>query len=513
MNPIIQNLSFSPQGEQVTIGDNTYNFHIQLFNADGQSIGIKYTNVVELNIIDELVNFAANGYIIINNDLDAIESVQSISTDVRGLAQQAFMPYVFRGDGRDFLLISIEPGTNVNTDDVFNTTKGFSMTYVFSIIDTQDIITEERDVKLKRLTFCDYTVQILNEKNSYFSTSNINNTGRSNLERSAYTGDAIMGLLATTIYQDTNITQKFSTTWDRGSEKIFYSSPANYKAIDDLYYLLDYHVSSADTDYSPAILRKDRSDIWTLTPLSRIFKEAYYKGNSTLGDTGGNRLIENFILNRPNTGDYNVLNAINRVPNTSFFANNFPDYSYIENFESASIAAKDNTNGVVTIAVHNYDIAKKQFSVDLKENNINEVFKKYKKNFVQTQKGGLGNPSQNIFLNRTKTENKSIKKVFNPNTTQITRLNSGQNKILLNTVLNNAAIGFKTRGSIFREAGKFFTIERKDFANDSAFDNKLLGTYLITKVEHVFENGEYSNYIVGVKTYVADKFDNSDDVV
>jgi len=513
MNPIIQNLSFSPQGEQVSIGDNIYNFHIQLMNADGQSIGIKYTNVVELNITDELVDFATKGHIIINNELDAIESVQSVSTDVRGLAQQAFIPYVFRGDGRDFLLISIEPGTSIDSEDMFNTTKGVSMTYVFSIIDTQDIITEQRDVKLKKLTFCDYTVQILNEKNSYFSTSDINNAGRSNLERSAYTGDAIMGLLATTIYKDTNIIQKFSTTWDRGSEKIFYSSPANYKAIDDLYYLLDYHVSSNDTDHSPAILRKDRKDVWTLTPLSRIFKEAYYRGNSTLGDTGGSRLIENFILNKPNSGDYNVFNTISRTPNTSFFANNLPDYSYIENFESAGIAAIDNTHGVITIAVHNYDIAKKQFSIDLEENNINKVFKKYKKNFVQTQRGGLGAPGQNIFLNKTKTENKSVKKVFNPNTTQITRLNSGQNKILLNTVLNNAAIGFKARGSVFREAGKFFTIQRQDFASDSAFDNKLLGTYLITKVEHVFENGEYSNYIVGVKTYVADKFNNSDEVI
>jgi hypothetical protein len=84
---------------------------------------------------------------------------------------------------------------------------------------------------------------------------------------------------------------------------------------------------------------------------------------------------------------------------------------------------------------------------------------------------------------------------------------------MLNSIFNNTTIAFKTRGSILREAGKFFTLERRDFANNSAFDNKMLGTYFITKVDHVFKNGQYYNYIVGVKTYAAESMNMSNEII
>lgn len=517
MNPVIENLSFSPQGEQITLGDNSYNFSLQLFNADGQSVGIKHASVIELCISDIITNFATEGYLIFNNNLDAIESVQSISTDVRGRPQKAFSPFQFRGDGRDFLVVSIKPAVNVNTNDPISmpNSKDPSLELLFTVYDTADIITEEKDVKLKKLYLCDYSVQLLNEKNTYFSTSKISQQkGNSNTERSVYTGEAILGLLASVFSQDLKLTQTFSTEWDRGEEKIFYSSPANSRAINDLNYLLNYHISSKDNDYCPSLLRKNRKNLWTLTPVTTIFKSAYYKGNSSFGDSGGSRLIENFTLNRPNIGDKDPLNIIERNPQSSLFANNLPDYSFIENFESANTAATTSTYGLITHVVHNYNISDKTFSVDIENNNINSVFKKYKKHFVQTQKGLIGSsPFQNIVLNKTKTENKTTAKVFNPNTTQTIRLNSGQNQILLNTIFNNTAISFSTRGSIFREAGKFFTVERRDAAIGSTFDNKIMGTYLLSKVEHIFKNGQYYNNIVGVKTYVTEKTGNSDDII
>lgn len=518
MNPVIQNLSFAGKPEQVTIGDNTYEFTILLMNGDGQSIGLKYSSVVELSISDTLTNFSADGYIIFNNALDAIESVQSVSTDVRGRPEQAFSTFAFRGDGRDFLIVNIKPALQSNDQDpigMSDNKKQYSLNYLFTIFDTQDIITEDKEVKMKKLYFCDLAFQILNERNAYFSTSKLSqDKGKGNSNRSIYTGEAIKQLLISTLSQDTNLVQKYSDQWDRGEEKIFYSSPANAKAIDDLYYLLDYHVSSKENDYCPALLRKNRLNVWTLTPVTNLFKTAYYKGSSSFGDIGGSGLTENFIIGKPTAGEYNPLNSIERNPKASFFATNLPDYSYIENFESAGINATSSTFGVATHVVHNYNIADKTFSIDLAENNINSAFKKYKKNFVQTQKGTIGSsPSPNLILNKTKTDNKNIHHVFNPNTTQSVRLNSGSNKVLLNSIFNNTTIGFKTRGSIFREAGKFFTIERRDFANNSSFDNKMLGTYLVTKVDHVFKNGQYYNYIVGVKTYTAEKNKNSSEII
>jgi hypothetical protein len=514
----IQNLSFSGKPERVTIGDNTYEFNIMLINGDGQTIGIKYSSLVELSISDTLTNFYADGYVIFNNALDALESVQSISTDVRGRPEQAFSTFTFRGDGRDFLAINIQPSVHADDTDPINHVDNknqFSLNYMFSILDMQDIITEDKETKLKKLYFCDFVFQILNEKNAYFSTGKLStDKGKGNTNRSIYTGEAIKQLLASTLSQDTGLVQKFSTMWDRGEEKIFYSSPAGCKAIDDLYYLLDYHVSTKENDYSPALLRKNRQNIWTLSPVTELFKSAYYRGSSSLGDIGGTGLIENFIIGKPTSGDYNPINSIERNPKTSFFANNLPDYSYIENFESANISAPSSTYGVATHAVHSYNVSEKTFSIDLAENSINSAFKKYKKHFVQTQKGLIGSsPSANLSLNKTKTDNKNVHHVFNPNPAQTIRLNSGSNKILLNSIFNNTTIGFKTRGSIFREAGKFFTVDRRDFANSSAFDNKMLGTYLITKVDHVFKNGQYLNYLVGVKTYAVEKTKNSNEII
>ena len=523
-NAVIDNLSFGAGSEQVKIGDTTYTFNVQVVNSDGNNTGIKFGSIVDFGISDTLVNFYADGYLIFRNDLDALESVQSISTDVRGSPEQAFTPFSFRGDGRDLLIVNIKPAISVDDESPVktssdNSTDNFALNFIFTIYDTEDIITESKDVKLKKLYFHDQDFHVLNEKNSYFSTGRVKNRGNSpvgasNGERSIETGEAIRALIADVLSKDTKTKQKFSADWDVGSSKLFYSSPANNKAIDDLYYLLDYHVSTKENDYSPALLRKERNNTWNLTPLSKLFKTSYYKGNDTLGNLGGSNLTENFILARPNSGDSPPLTGPERNPGASLFANNFPDYSYAENFENTGMMADASTFGVTTHLVHSYDTATKTFSIDAKENNINDVVKIYKKNFVQTQKGVAGNsPAQNFPLNKSKTENKNVVHTFNPNPDQNMRLNSGRNKILLNTIFNNNTIAFRTRGNTVRQPGKFITLERKDFSNNSTYDNKIFGTYLVVRVDHVFKNNQYFNYMVCTKSYAAETTGNSSEVL
>lgn len=521
-NAVIDNLSFGAGSEQVKIGDTSYTFNVQIVNSDGNNTGIKFGSIVDFGITDNLVNFYADGYLIFRNDLDALESVQSVSTDVRGLPEQAFTPFTFRGDGRDLLIVNIKPAISMDDDNPVQMSgqtgnDNFALNYVFTIFDTEDIITENKDIKLKKLYFHDQCFHILNEKTSYFCTSKVKNrdnspVGPSNGERSVETGEAIRALLAEALSQDTKTQQKFSSDWDVGSSKIFYSSPANNKFIDDLYYLLDYHVSTKENDHSPALLRKERNNSWNLTPLSKLFKTSYYKGNDSLGNLGGSNLTENFILARPNSGDSPPLTGPERNPGASIFANNFPDYSYAENFENAGMMADASTFGVTTHMVHSYDPATKTFSIG--NNNIESALKIYKKNFVQTQKGVAGNsPAQNFPSNQIKDRNKNINHVFNPNPDENVRLNSGQNKILLNTIFNNNTIAFRTRGNTSREPGKFITLERKDFSNNSTYDNKIFGTYLVVKVDHVFKNNQYYNYMVCTKSYAAESTGSSSGVV
>lgn len=523
MNEVVSNLSFGNQTERANIGDNSYDFNIQLVNSDGDSVGIKFGSIIELGITDDLSSFYQQGYIIFSNNLDALESAESISTDVRGMPEKAFQPYRFRGDGRDLICINIKPAVDIDDGDPVSKSKtiGLSNTFtlngIFSVYDSEDIISDQnKDIKLKKLYFHDQSYQILNSKNVYFSTTKIaaKENGSSadksqkrligNTERSIDTGTAIKELLKLTL-EDEQQRISFNSSWDKGKSKIFYSSPANNRAINDLYYLLDYHVSDSDPSNPPALLRKDRTGTWNLIPITALFQTSYYKGNQSLGDLGGPNLTENFIVARPNAGDGPVTTGPERNPQLSINANNLPDYSYAENLEIAGMQADVSNFGIVTHAVHNYDPTTGVFSVDMERNNVDSTLKGFNKNIVQTQRGISGkSPASNITLSQDRSSNQTIIHSFNPNPDQNARINSGSNKIILNSIFNNTTVAFRSRGNTARQAGKFVTLKRQNFQNDSGFDNKVMGTYLVVRVDHMFKNDQYFNYMVCTKPYNAE---------
>lgn len=522
MNETITNLSFSNQSDRAQIGDNTYDFNVQLVNSDGDNVGLKFSSIVEMSITDDLASFFQKGHIIFNNNLDALESAESISTDVRGMPEKAFNPYRFRGDGRDSIIINIKPAVDIDDGDPISKSRTasigntFTLNGVFSIYDTEDIIADHnKDIKLKKLYFHDQSYQVLNSKNVYFTTAKVaakeqsSTTDKSkrligNTERSIDTGTAIKELLKLSL-QDEQQKISFNSSWDKGKSKIFYSSPANNRAINDLYYLLDYHVSDSDPSNPPALLRKDRNNVWNLIPITSLFQTSYYKGNQSLGDLGGPNLTEEFIVAKPNSGDGPVTTGPQRNPQLSVNANNMPDYSYAENLEVAGMQADVSNFGVVTHAVHSYDPATGVFSVDMEKNNVDSTLKSFNKNIVQTQRGISGkSPASNITMSQDRSSNQTVIHTFNPNTDQNARLNSGSNKILLNSIFNNTTIAFRSRGNTARQAGKFISIKRKNFQNDSSFDNKVMGTYLVVKVEHMFKNDQYFNYMVCTKPYNAE---------
>lgn len=520
MNETIANLSFGSQSERAQIGDNTYDFNVQLVNSDGDNVGLKFSSIVEMGITDDLASFYQSGYIIFSNNLDALESAESVSTNVRGMPEKAFNPYRFRGDGRDTIIINIKPAVDVDDGDPVSKSRSvglgntFTLNGVFSVFDTEDIISDHnKDLKLKKLYFHDQSYQILNSKNIYFSTTKIaakdQATGSSekrlvgNTERSIDTGTAIKELLKLTL-EDEQQKVTFNSSWDKGKSKIFYSSPANNRAINDLYYLLDYHVSDSDPSNPPALLRKDRGNTWNLIPITALFQTSYYKGNQSIGDLGGPNLTEEFVVARPNAGDGPVTTGPQRNPQLSINANNLPDYSYAENLEIAGMQADVSNFGIVTHAVHSYDPATGVFSIDMEKNNVDSTLKGFNKNIVQTQRGISGkSPASNITMSQDRSSNQTVIHSFNPNPDQNARLNSGSNKIILNSIFNNTTIAFRSRGNTARQAGKFITVKRQNFQNNSGFDNKVMGTYLVVKVDHIFKNDQYFNYMVCTKPYNA----------
>jgi hypothetical protein len=502
MSSIISNLSLTNNSSQntVQIGDNLYEYYFYLVNPDKKFVAFKYSGIHELRLVDDLKTFFTHGYMVFNNTLDAIESTSNIQS--RGDAE----PYVFRGDGRDYLIVSTTP--NILPDDNLIrkapalARQRYNLKYIFSVYNYEDIITEDKDLKLKRISFHDYAYQVMKEKTSYFTTGR----GTSNTQREVKTGQAIKNLITETFRNDYNIEPSFDPSWDSGGTNIFYSSPADYKAIDDLYYLLDYHVSGLEGDYTSCLLRKNRQDVWELKSLNKLFKEAYFKGTSQLGDAGGVGIIENFTIGKQDA-TFGINNTKQRTPSISTFADSLADYSVIENFQLANMTAEDAQTSMTTNIVHNYNFQDKLFSVDMLENNYTKNLEVYNKNFVRTMKGTEGrSPYTNIVGNELRVKNKNVNHVYSPSYDPYQRLNAGRNRFLLSGVFLNTAISFRARGLTAREAGKFITIDRADSQSESTFDSKLLGIYLIIKVEHLFYRGAYINNIIAVKTY------NSDDL-
>jgi hypothetical protein len=511
MHPVLQNLGFNSFDDDiVTISDNKYRFNVILLNTNGNFAKINYSAIVDFKMTDRITSFYTDGYIIFNNQLDALESFDSIGSNTDGEINKSFKPYTFRGDGRDLLLVQIEPFIDRDDTGTLNNPKtknpDLSINYLFSVYDSEDLIYEDKTIKQKKLFLYDYTYQLLKEKNSYFSTGRYSK-GVGDGERSIYTGDAIKKLLEE-VYKEYNLTLQ-TGDWDQGGTKIFYSSPSHYKAIDDLQYLLDNHVSDSANQNSPAILMK-HNEVWSLIPITQLFKNAYYRGNNSFGDLGGPGIIENFILGKQQTDSGAASDQPKRTP-SSIFSYDLTDYSLIDNFQISNPASVDVTNNLVSHMVHNYDANKKMFSIDITENNINKNIETYKKNFVNTLKGSKGlNPTSNLSLNQTRLQQKNIINKYNPNTDPISRLNSGRNRFLLSSIFLNTTISFRCRGNVVRNPGKFITISRSDSQTNNEFDNKSLGMYMITTIEHVFGTGTYFNNIVAVKTYNFNKSNNND---
>lgn len=517
MNPVIDNLLLDPKGSTVQIQDNYYTFNVTLINSDGNTTGIRHNAIVDLCFMEDLRFFYNYGYMVMDNKLDVLESAESISTGFDGAQQKAFVPFTFRNDGRDLLAINIVPQVtyeNADVGDTHNRVKTpFALNGLFSIYDTEDILSEDKNKKMHKLYFRDFSYQLLKEKDSYYSTGRIKK-GVSTTDRSIETGLVIRSILQQALASDTKVPSTFSSSWDTGSEKIFYSSPPNNKAIDDINYLLSYHVSDAANSYCPSILRHDRNGVWSLTPIKKIQDGAYYKGTPQLGDLGGPGNIETFVIVRPSIGEAPVLNGPQRDPSLSIFSNSFLDYSYAENFQSSGMTAEDIQSGMVTTAVHNYDFSKGLFSIDMKDNSLEAINKTSGDLFVKNQKGVTGkSPASNLNTNLLRTENKNIRHEYSISPNQNTRLGAGRNQAILLQFFNNGTITFRTRGKTDRTVGKFINVKRNDNANDSAFDNALMGSYCIVKIEHSFVNNQYVNDIIAVKNYNAAPTTSSNNVL
>lgn len=532
-------------GNVVQIGDNNYIFDVFLYNGETKT-GITYASIEEFKIVDDLRYFFSYGYLVFNDSQDVIESFNGID------GASKVKPYNFRGDGRDYLQVEIMPQIKQEDTCVNSVSEQdreeFCLKYTFSIYKIEEEMTEDRGVKYKRLYFWDVDYQLLNEIDSHFSSSEVpvkdsifdgatetpqngtstlsdKNTAEKKLKNTdsfqRYTGDIIKALLDKCLNKITKGGFKASSEWDKGGSLLEYHTNAGYKAIDDLQYLIEYHVSEKGYDYVPCILKKTRyTEEYTFIPITVYLQNSIFKGSGgglgaiasglagLVGMGGGRSLSEDFYLSKQDTAGSGLGSLLNFGSTNSPNSFNAVNYNIIENYSflkaDADIVQKD----ISTHFVHSYD-PNGFFTCSIKSNNFknstNSIFKDNVKNLSDS-------PNSQMYdilpKNQLREENKNVQHVYTSGLgtgQEFQKLNSGRNKALIASIFKNTAIYFRVKGLTRRKSGTFFNVNRTDNQLSNEHDKNLLGKYFTTMVIHEFKKGMYYNHIYGTKSSSSEK--------
>jgi len=498
-----------------------YLFDVMMYNANDEFVRLRNQNINEFVLEDNFLDFYHKGYLVFRNDQDALESLPTNppnSNSAKSFSNFSYvdgnkvLPFSFRGDSRDFLIVDIIPKLNNQSFD-YNygeeIEKVWRLKFVFSIYNTEDIIIENQvGVKYKKIYFWDFTYQLLREKNSDFSTANfVDKEGallKDNSERGIKTGLAIKNLLKNVFPKDEGYKTEFEEDFDEGYASIFYSSPTDQKSINDLEYLVERHVSSPGNNFDFCILRRERfTNNWSFRSLKDYFSKAYNKAFTTNADSGGSFHLEKFMIGNYSDTEASY-NNISRTPTSYKNIPSLPDYSYIEDFRFSPPAGFSVQDRLVSKMIHTYDYNEKEFIVDVQENNFEKNLDIYKKNYIEGLKGDIGaNPFSSLTKNYYRVANKNYDADYAANfESKEQRLYKGRNDFLKNALFLNNTLNFTCPGLTFRQAGRFISVDRQTSIPESKFDNKLLGIYFVVNVRHVFRNSSYKNEITCVKPYI-----------
>ena len=473
----------------VQYGDDLYEFRVILYNPDGKAFILRTEGIEALHIEDSMGRYYASGYIVVKNDHDLLE-----------MPGQGGKNYLFRGDSRDALRVSITPKINVKNSSQANekTKTMYALNYDFIIYNIEEIETDNPSQKFKKLYFWDLYHQILTEKNINFSTAKLGKDAFSNSKElgSVSTGVAIQEVLKQTFPISDGFKLAFGK-FDAGGTDIFFSSPTGYKAEDCLEYLLSKHVSTAANNFDSCLLSIDRyPKTWSLISIKEYFDNAY----KAASNAGGPLFLEKMLLGGVKGSNPNVLNTIiSRSPAISVY---FTNAGTINNFSFVPPPGNLTQTRINTHNVHSYSYSSKDFVVDTESNSFASIKRVYDSNYVKGMLGQRGTPRSNLIGNTYRNSTQNITNVYSTSQeNKQQRLGVGRNEALYNAIMLNNSISFKVPGATYRQTGKFISIDRTDSTSDSTFDDKLLGIYMIVKVNHIFSGNSYYNEIVAVKTY------------
>lgn len=526
--------------------DRRFKFSLYLLNQDGAAIKIRKGAIKELYIEDNIMDWFHHGYMLMMNPDDVMERAHSIYTSDEARDKPVdITPYHFRGDARDLLLLTFEPHVDPGevNETVFQKLNNmvYTMKFLFTVYATEDVVDMPgRKNKMQKMYFHDYRYQLLREKNLYYSTaknlgpigtsssSTIPVSHRNNDDRSKPTGEIVQDILKTALV-DSATDNMFSYHWDFGGSNLFYTSPANYKAIDDLNYVLDRHVSTEKYQYQPCLFRLQRyTERWELLPIEEYFKRTKQQYETGVGP--GAYQSEFFLLSNDSEPPADLFGRSGTPPRRKTFGNSiktpmnnyhFPDLSVIDDFVFSEINGSDCQELLNSVIMHRYSESDKMFGVDLAQSNIKNVHSMFQSSLVSHMYGfdkkftmnsssaGAGYSSWLPDSSREQNFNFRVESSWTPDVNKT--LSAGRNKLLLSAFLMGNTIQFDVRGETSRRAGVWIAVDRDTNYVDNEYDKKVLGQYFVTRVTHkITSSGEYTNNVMGVKPYFTGGPDTGD---
>ena len=467
---------------------------------------------------------------------------QSKKTATGGLEQAAaengktLRSYTFRGDGFDLLRVMIIPNSAPGKDGMGlkidkNNTR-WMLSYVFSIYDVEDVndIPEiygnvASYMKCLKLKFHDVRYQMLLTNNLEYSTSTPKDPAlQPNFESEIalkqgvlYTGDIIKDVFNEVLAKPENggcAEFKISdTNWDKGMGEMFYTSPAQYSAADDIEYLYSNHVSAKPLEgleeiqpHDLCMLHTDRADTFgkiepiVLTPLIDFFEKAGKEKNGP-GELQKEHFFVTALTEEKDNTSHNHRAPMGGPGTDIDLKTN--KYGQIISYSFVDMSPTVNSGMFCTTPVCSVDISKREFNIEFKGNDVASIRKVIAKSYI-SKLFKEGSDDEKLFL-PTLHKSKKDMNVFptfslNGNNL-IARQKNGLHTLIYTGLFENACVCFKTYGLTWRESGTFIGIDKTAGCADNDYNNKLYGQWFVVRVDHVFESGAYVNIIYAVKLH------------
>jgi len=518
-SPISNNTKLPVSGftSEYALNNHMHEIEIFIFNESG-TYAIAPTSIVTLSIEESLSDWVVNG------DLTVLYSPE--------IAEKLDGSFNFSNNGEDILRIRIKPldikgkSISLNSD---NNQDLWELNYLFSIYNIEDVTVQNGSnsqanalKKHRKFYFWDIRYQKMSTRTLGYSTATSSLSSKSVLPygtdsdglRSLDSDLLIYDLIKTSLNNDpllskTGLEQDPTNNWEKGSTRVFYTTPTDSTSFDDLMYAFSRHVSSTGKsaanvkDFSILSIERGKGDVgyFTLRSVSDYFKK------STRGDQPGEYQIEHFFLQSDTQNNKGV--GLYRAPILTIPSSvrdiKIKDYNSILKYEFVDISPLVNAKGFATTPVYSFDFNKRQYNVEFKSNSLSTAKDFINNNYINNLFKRSKVQGETFLLDKDTSDKTSgytvnpVYSVYGRSDIPLSRNPDGIKKLLQTGLFQNTCINFTTLGLTLRDSGRFIAIDRPDGSKDDGVDDKLCGQWFVINVMHTIANGAYYNNITAVK--------------